>query len=53
MLVLTRKPGQAVLINGLRVTVEKASRKCVRLSFDGPREVVVLRGELVEKERRP
>lgn len=49
MLVLTRKPGEVIVLDGgIRVTVLSADRKGVRLGIDAPPEVSVLRGELVE-----
>ena len=49
MLVLTRKPGEVIVLDGgIRVTVLSADRKGVRLGIEAPPEVSVLRGELVE-----
>ncbi len=49
MLVLTRKPGEVIVLDGgIRVTVLSADRKGVRLGIQAPPEVSVLRGELVE-----
>ncbi len=47
MLVLTRKPGEKVVIgNGITVTVVQIQGNRVRLVFDAPEEVHILRGEL-------
>jgi len=51
MLVLARKPGQAItLSNGTRIVVLKSTGKCIRLGIEAPQEVTVLREEL---QRRP
>jgi len=50
MLILTRRQGQELLIDGrIRVVVSEA-RGQVKLGVDAPREIPVVRGELVEKE---
>jgi len=47
MLVLTRKPGEKVVIDGnITVTVVKINGNQVRLAFDAPDDVRILRGEL-------
>jgi carbon storage regulator len=47
MLVLTRKPGEKVVIcNGITVTVVEVTGNKVRLGFDAPDLVRILRGEL-------
>jgi carbon storage regulator CsrA len=47
MPVLTRKLGERVVIgNGLTVTVVEVKGNRVRLAFDAPEEVRILRGEL-------
>ena len=52
MLVLARKPGQAItLSNGTRIVVLKSTGKCIRLGIEAPQEVTVLREEL--QNRRP
>lgn len=52
MLVLARKPGQAItLSNGTRIVVLKSTGKCIRLGIEAPQEVTVLREEL--QKRRP
>ena len=52
MLVLARKPGQAIMLSdGTRIVVLKATNKCIRLGIEAPRDVVVLREEL--QKRRP
>jgi sRNA-binding carbon storage regulator CsrA len=54
MLVLTRKPGQSIVLNvggqTAVVRVEKANGKAISLSVTADRErVAVLRGELLER----
>ena len=48
MLVLTRKPGEKVVIgNGITLTVVEVGGNRVRLAFDAPDQVHILRSELV------
>jgi carbon storage regulator CsrA len=47
MLVLSRQPGEKVVIDGgITVTVVSVIAKKVRLAFDAPAQVRILRGEL-------
>jgi carbon storage regulator len=47
MLILARKAGQSVVINGnIRVTVERIRRQVVRLKVEAPREIRVDREEV-------
>jgi len=47
MLVLSRKPGEKVVIdNGITVTVVELTGNRVRLAFDAPEQVHILRAEL-------
>lgn len=47
MLVLTRKPGEKVVVDGdISITVITARDGRVRLAIDAPKHVSVLRGEL-------
>jgi carbon storage regulator len=47
MLVLTRKPGEKVVIgNGITVTVMEVTGNKVRVGIDAPDQVRILRGEL-------
>ena len=51
MLVLSRYPGEAVVIEGgIEIEVLKVSGNQVRLGIRAPRETLVLRGELAEKQ---
>lgn len=53
MLVLSRKPGESVVIGGnITVTVVEVRGNRVRLAFDAPHEVCILRGELVGDQSR-
>lgn len=53
MLVLTRKVGQKLKLGkDIIVTIRKITNGQVRISIEAPREVKVLRGELVEPEAR-
>jgi len=47
MLVLTRKPGETVVVgNSIRITVIELSPGVVRLGFDAPPEVSIYREEI-------
>lgn len=53
MLVLTRKVGETVVIgDGVRVRVEEIRGGKVKLSFDAPDSVRILRGELLTREEQ-
>jgi len=55
MLVLTRRAGQALIIDGrTRVKIESVVGNMVKLAIDAPKEVIILRNELVDgkKERK-
>lgn len=52
MLVLTRKPMQTVLIGDeVRITIVRVGAGQVRLGIEAPRNVVVVRGELRDRDR--
>jgi carbon storage regulator len=54
MLVLSRKPGEKVVIDNITVTVLEVKGNRIRLGVDAPESVDILRGELaVWKEPRP
>jgi carbon storage regulator len=54
MLVLTRKPGEKVVIDGgLTVTVVSVLGNQVRLGFDAPAQVRIRRAELPSQQGRP
>ncbi len=51
MLVLTRKPGEKVVIgNGITLTVVEVQGSKVRLAFDAPEQVRILRAELARRQ---
>ena len=51
MLILTRRKEQSVIINGdIKVTVLGVDRGHVKLGFEAPEEVVIVREELLEKD---
>ena len=53
MLILTRKPGEAIVINGdIRIRVLSIEGERVKLGVDAPREVPVLRQELLDEVRQ-
>lgn len=50
MLILTRRPGERIVIDGrIAVTVLAVHRGQVRLGISAPRECRVLRGELADE----
>jgi carbon storage regulator len=57
MLVLTRKPGQSIMIgDGVEVQVLSVAGEKVRLGITAPRDVSIFRNEVydrIESERRP
>jgi carbon storage regulator len=54
MLVLSRKPGEKVVIgNGITVTVVSVIGNKVRLAFDAPDQVRILRAELAGWQDEP
>jgi carbon storage regulator len=54
MLVLSRKPGeQVVLGNGITLTVVEVRGDRVRLAFDAPDQVLILRAELACRPGEP
>jgi len=51
MLILTRRAGESVVINGdIKIRILKNENGQVRLGFDAPDEVVILREELLDVE---
>lgn len=49
MLVLTRKPAESIVIDGgIRITVLSIQGGQIRLGFEAPDQVRVLRGELID-----
>ncbi len=54
MLVLTRKPGEKVVIDGgITVTVVNVTGNNVRLGIDAPDQVRILRSELLGRDGGP
>jgi carbon storage regulator len=54
MLILSRKPGeQVVLGNGITLTVVEVGGGRVRLAFDAPDQVRILRAELARCQGEP
>ena len=54
MLVLTRKPGEKVVIgNGITLTVVAVTGNKVRVGIDAPDQVRILRAELLGWQDRP
>jgi carbon storage regulator len=54
MLVLSRKPLQSIMIGtDIRITIVKVERNQVRIGIEAPRDVSILRDELVETGDAP
>ena len=52
MLVLTRKPNQTIHIGeGVKITVTKIKGNTVQLGIEAPKEVSIVREELLERDR--
>lgn len=50
MLVLTRKAGEKIVLDGnIILTVVEVNGNRVKLAFEAPQDVVILRGELVDR----
>jgi len=53
VLILTRRTGEAIVINGdIRVSILSIEGERVKLGIEAPREVPVLRQELLDEVRR-
>ena len=53
MLVLTRKPGQSIVINdNIEVTILEVKGEAVRLGVEAPKEVTIYRHEIYEEIKR-
>ncbi|MCG8498834.1 MAG: carbon storage regulator [Firmicutes bacterium] len=51
MLVLGRRPGEYVMIgDNIKVQVVKSKEGDLRLAIDAPKEMRIIRGELVKEE---
>ena len=49
MLVLSRKPLQSIMIGpDIKITIVKVERNQVRIGIEAPRDVPILRDELIE-----
>jgi carbon storage regulator len=58
MLILSRRPGDAILIDGgIRIVVLASGQRCVRLGIEAPAQVGIVREEIVGRstggERTP
>ncbi len=54
MLVLSRKPGEKIIIgNDITLTVVEVKGNRVRLAFDAPNQICILRGELACRQDDP
>lgn len=54
MLVLMRRPGETLVLgDNIRVTVVAVNGSQVKLAIDAPKEVKVMREELLARPRKP
>jgi carbon storage regulator CsrA len=51
MLVLVRKEGEEVLMDGHSIKVLKIEKNQVRIGFEAPMKVKIVRSELVKKDK--
>jgi carbon storage regulator len=50
MLILSRRPGDAILIDGgIRIVVLASGQRCVRLGIEAPAEIGIVREEIVSR----
>jgi len=50
MLILSRRPGDAILIDGgIRIVVLASGQRCVRLGIEAPAQVGIVREEIVNR----
>ncbi len=53
MLVLTRKPGQSIVINdNIEVTILEVKGESVRIGIEAPKEVTIYRHEIYEEIKK-
>ena len=51
MLLLTRKAQESIIINGnIKITILKLDRGQVKIGIDAPKEIPILREELIGRE---
>jgi carbon storage regulator len=50
MLVLSRKVGQSLFVDGARLTIVRMDRGGVRISIDAPKSIAVDRAEIRERK---
>lgn len=49
MLILARKPGESIVLDGgIRIVVLECDRRGVRIGIEAPPEVGIVRGEIVD-----
>lgn len=50
MLILSRRPGDAILIDGgIRIVVLASGQRCVRLGIEAPAQVGIVREEILSR----
>jgi carbon storage regulator len=50
MLILSRRPGDAILIDGgIRIVVLASGQRCVRLGIEAPAQVGIVREEILNR----
>ena len=54
MLILSRRPGDAILIDGgIRIVVLASGQRCVRLGIEAPAQVGIVREEILGRTAAP
>lgn len=54
MLILSRRPGDAILIDGgIRIVVLASGQRCVRLGIEAPAQVGIVREEILSRNASP
>ena len=53
MLILSRRPGDAIVIDGgIRIVVLASGQRCVRLGIEAPAEVGIVREEIIGRNEQ-
>lgn len=51
MLILSRRPGDAIVIDGgIRIVVLASGQRCVRLGIEAPAEIGIVREEIIGRD---
>ena len=54
MLILSRRPGDAIVIDGgIRIVVLASGQRCVRLGIEAPAQIGIVREEVLARSEHP